>query len=33
MKKKAKVKIEVRLMTTTKINMKGMEDNYLPILG
>jgi hypothetical protein len=31
MKKKAKVKIEVRLMMTTKINMKGMEGNYLPI--
>jgi hypothetical protein len=31
MKKKPKVKIEERLMMTTKINMKGMDYNYLPI--
>jgi hypothetical protein len=31
MKNKAKVKTEKRSMMTTKINMKGMEGNYLPI--
>jgi hypothetical protein len=33
MKKKAKVKTEVKSMMTTKINMKRMDCNYLPIHG
>jgi hypothetical protein len=33
MKKKVKVKTKERSMMTTKINMNGMEGNYLPILG
>jgi len=33
MKKKAKVKIEEISMMTAKINMKGMDCNYLPIHG
>jgi len=32
MKRKAKVKTKERSMMTTKINMKEMEGNYLPIL-